>query len=611
MASKAEIGLRLFGATALAGGIVTGKESLTSHDALALSSSESTPVVEQGSLPSQATTDCEVPFIIDVPENTFSLNGTYIGGNKELWNSKYTTLENGNMGFKVWQYDGRKIAVSEDISFYIPEGMTANAVITIDGKERSFSIHGGENAVICGDDYEVVSMTLDTQPSSYNEELASTWQELDVFGNPINGRAPVGIDPAEPFILEREEVPVVEDTSTSEPTNTPVPSTPISQTEEAIIASTPGQTPQETQQSTPEDFVLNAEQAELVEVTAVHLEKIYGDTMSSEHYPTEEAKLDFFRELTMIGIRLNPDNPNFANQLAAVMRFETAGSFAPDQPNLQGSDAIGLIQFMSSTAENMGITREQLAQMSPSEQLVYVEKYLGDRQIETGVKIRTLHDAYLAVFWPAGMGQGGDYVLFEQGTDAYESNGGVLDLNRDGKVTADETIQAVLDSSLSQGEKWQFLLTDGTSETIPPLERQLELVHADVTTMQKIADTNTKLYGNATYQYLCLQGVRLSISQVMPEMDEPLSVNSAYLVNDIFAQYPDRFTQLVITSEEQLYELPPGAILVYPRNTESMYDFAAGQHHGHIGIIIGENGNGDMVVGSDHQTLLAKDLENM
>jgi len=61
--------------------------------------------------------------------------------------------------------------------------------------------------------------------------------------------------------------------------------------------------------------------------------------------------------------------------LMAIMDFETGGSFDPAEPNQAGSGATGLIQFMPKTARSLGTTTAELAQMSQTEQLVYVEKY--------------------------------------------------------------------------------------------------------------------------------------------------------------------------------------------------------------------------------------------
>ncbi len=60
--------------------------------------------------------------------------------------------------------------------------------------------------------------------------------------------------------------------------------------------------------------------------TSEHLAKIYGETMDSKSFPTEKDKHAFFEKVTEIAKELNPKNPNLANQLVAVMMYETEGS---------------------------------------------------------------------------------------------------------------------------------------------------------------------------------------------------------------------------------------------------------------------------------------------
>lgn len=123
-------------------------------------------------------------------------------------------------------------------------------------------------------------------------------------------------------------------------------------------------------------------------------------------------------------------NPNY---LMAAMAFETGGSFDPAQKNFAGSGATGLIQFMPKTAEGLGTSTADLANMSAIEQLDYVKAYFMPY---TG-KLNTLEDLYMAILWPRAIGQPNSYVLWSQGTKAYELNSG-LDSNRDRSVTKGE-----------------------------------------------------------------------------------------------------------------------------------------------------------------------------
>jgi hypothetical protein len=105
--------------------------------------------------------------------------------------------------------------------------------------------------------------------------------------------------------------------------------------------------------------------------------------------------------------------PNFANKvrqvannigadpvdLLTLMSFESAGTLSPSQrgPHVPGQgSAVGLIQFMPGTAAELGTTVEQLAAMSPVEQLDYVEKYLVKRGFPKGGTLKQLYSTVFA-----------------------------------------------------------------------------------------------------------------------------------------------------------------------------------------------------------------------
>lgn len=122
--------------------------------------------------------------------------------------------------------------------------------------------------------------------------------------------------------------------------------------------------------------------------------------------------------------------------LMAVMSFETGGTFNPALRN--GIGATGLIQFLPSTARGLGTTTDQLAQMSSTEQLRYVEKYFDQPHLRG--KLGTLEGLYTAVLSGSARSNSND-VLFNRGTRAYEQN--PLDWNQDGRITAGEAITPV------------------------------------------------------------------------------------------------------------------------------------------------------------------------
>lgn len=123
----------------------------------------------------------------------------------------------------------------------------------------------------------------------------------------------------------------------------------------------------------------------------------------------------------------------------AVMSFETGGSFSPGVRNGAGSGATGLIQFMPTTARELGTSTEALARMTSVQQLEYVERYFAQRS-DPG-DLRTLEGVYTTVLYGSPRPEPGS-TLFSQGTAAYRMNA-PLDLNRDGRITAGEATSFV------------------------------------------------------------------------------------------------------------------------------------------------------------------------
>jgi hypothetical protein len=154
-------------------------------------------------------------------------------------------------------------------------------------------------------------------------------------------------------------------------------------------------------------------------------------------------------------LKIDPD------WLACVVSFETGGSFDPAQKNhwaeadckrrgVPYSGAMGLIQFMPSTAKAFGTSTAALAAMSFTEQLEYVRRYLATY----AARITSLEDCYLAVFYPAAIGRLDSYVMGRRGAPGfdgrvYDQNAG-FDRDKDGDVTRGEvcaTIRAVRDAA--------------------------------------------------------------------------------------------------------------------------------------------------------------------
>ncbi|NML70325.1 DUF4280 domain-containing protein [Chryseobacterium sp. RP-3-3] len=182
-----------------------------------------------------------------------------------------------------------------------------------------------------------------------------------------------------------------------------------------------------------------------------------------------------------------------ANNLMAVFRWESGGTFKPDAPNQADSGGTGLIQFMPSTAAGLlgkKITIEnvknyygkkynkktkqkedwylkrvkEFADMTAIQQLDYVKKYFEPLRNKTVEFV----DFYLQVLFPASSRKD-DHIVFASSLDklttrtnepeklrnlrvtAYKQNDG-LDTNKDGKIWKSE-IKA----------KVQVYITEGTA----------------------------------------------------------------------------------------------------------------------------------------------------
>ncbi|WP_228270700.1 hypothetical protein, partial [Acinetobacter seifertii] len=151
--------------------------------------------------------------------------------------------------------------------------------------------------------------------------------------------------------------------------------------------------------------------------------KSYSQNISSKKFTSEKAK-SILKVAKEIGV-----DPN---DLAAVISFETGGTFSPSVKN-PNSSATGLIQFMEGSGgtkgKYYGMSRKKFSSLSFDEQMVYVEKYFKDRGFKSSKK-RDVADLYTAV---TGYG-------YKKGSKAYELNK-VWDSNRDGYIAKGEMVQ--------------------------------------------------------------------------------------------------------------------------------------------------------------------------
>lgn len=125
-----------------------------------------------------------------------------------------------------------------------------------------------------------------------------------------------------------------------------------------------------------------------------------------EQYVPASYRAPFVAKVRQISSLLGI-NPNW---LMAIMYWESARTFSPSITNSIG--ATGLIQFMESTAKELGTTTAALRQMSAVEQLDYVYKYILMWNKRLGIsKPDSYVDLYLMIFFPSAVNKGPNYLI--------------------------------------------------------------------------------------------------------------------------------------------------------------------------------------------------------
>lgn len=149
-----------------------------------------------------------------------------------------------------------------------------------------------------------------------------------------------------------------------------------------------------------------------------------------------------------------------ASDLMSCMAWENDETFSSSIVNKAGSGATGLIQFMPATAlpyffkaedikkmsaaqkaANGRIATGRLAAMNPEDQLNYVYRYFSPWK----GRLKSIGDIYMAILWPAGVGQPDSFPLWDAKTrpTTYRQNAG-LDVNKDKVITRGEAVSKVL-----------------------------------------------------------------------------------------------------------------------------------------------------------------------
>lgn len=155
----------------------------------------------------------------------------------------------------------------------------------------------------------------------------------------------------------------------------------------------------------------------------------------------KENKEAFINKLILVSNNLGID-PNW---LMLVFYIETAAvrtGVINHKARNPKTNAIGLIQFMPSTAKDLGTTTKSLEEMSNVDQLTYVQRYLSPY----AGKIKSYVDCYLAVFFPLAIGKPKDWVLQTRSLSAEKIArfNPLYDINKDNKITVGEIEQKVL-----------------------------------------------------------------------------------------------------------------------------------------------------------------------
>ncbi len=155
----------------------------------------------------------------------------------------------------------------------------------------------------------------------------------------------------------------------------------------------------------------------------------------------ESERAGFSAKVREVAARLGI-SPNW---LMGVMELETAGTFDPAITNSIG--ATGLIQFMPTTASELGTSTNALRSMSRVQQMEWVYKYYARYKS----KIKRYADLYIATLFPAALGKPLNYVLQTSRLPAnvIARANPLFDLNGDQKITVGE-IEAKLLTRIPQ-----------------------------------------------------------------------------------------------------------------------------------------------------------------
>jgi len=162
-----------------------------------------------------------------------------------------------------------------------------------------------------------------------------------------------------------------------------------------------------------------------------------------DKFPNEP---DFKRRFLEVSNALNV-NPDY---LAYVIYKESG--FKPKAKNPLGT-ATGLIQFLESTAQSLGTSTSALYNMSATDQLYYVEKYIKQYNPRNNVG-----DIYASVFYPLLLRKPDSFII----TGDSVMKNPIFDVNKDSVITKKEFYTYVHNDFKNKGGSdlsgfWNFI----------------------------------------------------------------------------------------------------------------------------------------------------------
>jgi hypothetical protein len=162
-----------------------------------------------------------------------------------------------------------------------------------------------------------------------------------------------------------------------------------------------------------------------------------GLFVSNAHYEQlylmDKAGL-YIREIPAFGRAVERSAAQLDLPVEWLMAVIYASSrFDPSGGDYRELGAVGLIPFSETSAAQLDVSLPRLAQMTAAQQVPYLTRYFEGIHIKYG-PLETLTDLYLAVLYPAALGQDYCYSLFSKPAPAYQRHNH-LDTDHDDHVS--------------------------------------------------------------------------------------------------------------------------------------------------------------------------------